>query len=203
MKKVIILICLCLSSQLIATPALNVISINILYGGLKTPNRNTPSVDRPELNPTHKVGGFSFGLGLARYFPENWMRLPDNLFFGLEADYSNYADNTYGFNNEIRNTYKTNSLSALGILKYVFDNHFFLLGKAGVARVTQTLESYGSKTPLSKFRPQIQLGGGYRFNKHFEANAAYNYISGSDIKIGNNKDIGTISNLNLGLSLLF
>lgn len=201
MKKLILLMCFCLSASITSAASLNVISLHLLYGGLRTPNKDM--FDNPALRATHSVGGLGFGLGLARYFPENWMRLPDNLYFGLEADYNLYANNTYSFLDKTRNTYTSNSLSGLGVLKYIFDNNAVLLGKAGAARVSQTLESSGTKTPLSKFRPQIQLGAGYIFNKHFQTNILYNYISGSHIEIGTNKKIATVSSVDFVLSLLF
>ena len=203
MKKLIVLIYFCLSCTLIEAAPLNVISLHLLYGGLRTPETGPPGFNTPFLSPTHSVGGMGFGLGLARYFPENWMRLPDHLFFGIEADYLQYADNTYGAIGKTRETYKSHSLSGLGVLKYDFDNNVVILGKAGVARVSQTLESSGRTTPLSQFRPQIQLGAGYSFNKHFQTDILYNYISGTDIEIGRNTDIATISSFNLTLSLLF
>lgn len=199
MKKVIlILLCVLISSVANANTA-NVLSLQLLYGGMHTPKQNINN--NPIANSSHNVGGFGYGIAVSHFFPENWMRLPDNLYFGLEGSYLNYANNKYDTLNETFYTYKANSLSALAVLNYRFDNNAVLIGKAGVARITQSLVSFGITTSLSRFKPQFQLGAGYRFNKRFQADLLYNYISGDSVVLGRLPHIVPVSSFNLVFSL--
>lgn len=203
MKKIIlvlILFCCCFLSN--AAQINNSFNLSIFYGELKTPDKNISGLDETA-QVKHSVGGYGYEIAFIRYMPTGWMRLARNIRFGLQGSYANYSDNTYGYGDTTQFTYSSSSLSALAVVKFIFNKNFALLGKAGAAKVNQTLDNSGYKTTLSRFHPQFSLGTAYLLNPHLQLGLAFNYISGETPNLGANNKTAPIETYNFFASYLF
>ncbi len=106
----------------------------------------------------------------------------DNTLYGVEAGY-------YGTNSDTENTsassfgpastwkYSSSTADLLGVIKYQFNSRFNIFGKAGVAYLTNTTKKNGTQTDNFKsYVPELSIGAGYNFTKHFSTNIAYTEI---------------------------
>lgn len=215
-KRLLTAVCFLFASQTFAAIPANVVSVTIGHGGLQTPTQDIP---KPSASPfyqtSHEVGGLVYRFGLIHFLPRELMRLPFGLRIGVEGDYTKNADNTYNLTrtrtgdtiNSYR--YKSDALSILSVVQYQFDNDLLLVGKAGAARVVQTLDSKTSSsrptatTTKNHITPELVAAAGYSFNKHIQALASYDYIMGKKPPLGSNKDIAPISFFGATLNILF
>lgn len=93
---------------------------------------------------------------------------------GVEAGYSRLAKYTYK-NKTFTEKWSGNVIDVLGVLDYKLDRKTSLLAKAGVARVSQDL---GKSLSDTEYRPEVQLGVGYKLSRNLTASVAYDGIYG-------------------------
>lgn len=113
--------------------------------------------------------------------------------YGAELAFAGYPQNTYSFNfpslpaNGVEN-YKGNAIDLLGVLKLSLNSlihrDVYLLGKAGIAGITQTFDgqsvAFDTVFALNKtvwqVQPEVAAGIGYKFCKNIDINLSYHRI---------------------------
>jgi hypothetical protein len=202
MKRLLILCTLLLSSSRFAEPATTYLNLNLLYGGLQTPNEDYADECYSTCTTSHKIGGLGFGINAGYLFDSYQFSLPYEWRLGAEAGYNQFADNTYTYDLSYRGDnpddikYSSYALSFLGVIRYQNDTNWLAFFKAGVARVIQNLTfstDYDHAPSKADFSPQFVIGGGYQLSNHIDANASYNYIMGTAPTLGSNNSVAPAS----------
>ncbi len=172
--------------------------INVGSGGMYVTYIPDSTKDTIAYYDTQK-GGFTV-YGYVGYL-WSFSKMP-SLKLGLEGGYNYIQDTTYILN-EQKWVYSGYAINLFGVVHYnIAGSGFFLLGKAGVAFVSQNLEMTGygdSKSDLrQKFLPAVGAGLGYDFTKNFEANITVTHIQGTradPVSYGNTSLSGGVNNV--------
>lgn len=102
--------------------------------------------------------------------------------YGAELGYTGYPKNKY--NSWLADvTYSGYYADVLGVGKYnlsTTDSGFFVLGKAGLAYVSQKTRTTGiySNTTKHAVKPELALGAGYNFNKKVAVDLTFAHVFG-------------------------
>ena len=212
MKRLLILCTLLLCTNTFAEPAATYLNLNLLYGGLQTPNKDYAPPYYTNPKTTHQVGGLGFGVNAGYLFDSYQFSLPYEWRIGAEAGYNQFAENTYSYNYSFSSAdpyeikYSGYTLSFLGVIRYQNNNNWLAFFKAGVARVIQNLTfstDYDHAPSKADFSPQFVLGGGYQLSSNIDANVSYNYIMGTAPTLGSNNSVAPVSYIAFTLGYLF
>lgn len=161
------------------------IGAQIGFGGMQTPKLDAND------GVIYNVGGVAGGVYGGYLF-----NMSKQFKLGAELGYKTYANNTYGDSNTAEAVYDGSYIDLLANAQYFFNDNFSLIGKAGLASVSQkeTLSAVGLVTKsnsVSSVLPEVALGLGYKFNTNLGLNLTYNAVLGQSIS---EKDMGDLSN---------
>ena len=166
-------------------------------GGIDT--RNYPENSDPYDNVV-LTDGISYRLSAG------YISMHQSFNYGFELGYAGYPNNTYSFSfptlpAEGVQQYQGYVIDCLGVLKLdlnsVLNHDIYLLGKTGVARVSQTFNGRSAalntvftfNKTVNQFEPEVVGGIGYSVNKNFDINLNYHQIfAGSADPVANPVD---------------
>ncbi len=132
--------------------------------------------------------------------------------YGVEVGYTGYPKNIYKnstFN--LKDTYTGSTIDVLAISKYSSNSGFFLLGKAGVARVYQkvhgTFEGSTQAKSTNEWKPEAALGLGYDVTNSTALDVTFSHIFASQANPAGSNSAATrtssVSTLMAGVTISF
>ena len=206
MKRLLLLCGLCLAYTASAAPALPYVELALNYGGLQTPDVDYRPSYSSSYNAAHQVGGIGFGVTAGYLFNSYQFHLAPDWRVGVEADYNQFADNTYGYGFRTvttQYTYSSYTISALGVVHYQNDAGWLAFLKGGATRVIQTMKQRYSTQSIANFVPQITLGTGFQVTELINLNVSYNYVMGETHDVSQNTMTAPLSYLAFTVNFSF
>lgn len=132
--------------------------------------------DKTSIYNSNLRSGIAYRAGLGYLWGE------DQYHYGLELGYTGYPSNQYT-SSLVNIKYTGYYVDLLGVGKYNFtssDEGFFVLGKAGLAFVSQRTHATGipyNKTQTA-LKPEVALGAGYNVNKNVAVDMTFAHVFG-------------------------
>jgi hypothetical protein len=94
----------------------------------------------------------------------------DAFAYGPELSYDNFPSVSYS-----GNKLSANTVNAMAVGQFAFNEKWSAVGKAGLAVISQTYNGSDS----TRVNPAMYIGGTYMLDEHWNANGGYQYVSGS------------------------
>ena len=181
------------------------------------PSKGTPfigaeigvgGIDTPKLdNMTSKIQqGIAYSLHGGYLF-----NLSNQFQIGPELAYTQYPDNKYT-KPSVFYQFSGSYISLLAQANYTFNSNWTLIGKIGLANITQTFSRTGNSVKKTNTLPELVLGGGYNFSRTMGIYLSYNAVFGKnktqeDIvnpkSLDKEKEIAPVKTIMLGFNYYF
>lgn len=181
---------------------------NVSFGGLDIPNVDGESAglaskyvqdDIHQGFGWHVFGGYLF-------------KVNSQFYLGPELGYVNPTDNTYKKvstltkQTEANITYSADYLDLLASGRISINNHIDVIGKFGLASITQTVQNGSATSEGQETAPELVFGAAYNITNNISANVVYdtvltNSVSKNDFTQADK--IADISMINLGMTYTF
>jgi hypothetical protein len=160
-------------------------------------------------------GGYKLRNGVAYRASLGYLMGEGNINYGAELGYTGYPTNKYSGSTTA--TYSGHTVDLLGVGKYNFsdtDNGFFVVGKAGLARVYQRTKAsaVGFANSYSKnktaMKPELAVGAGYNVNKNVALDVTFSHIFGAQANPDGNTEasvnkVSAVNTLMAGITYNF
>uniref|UniRef100_UPI0039F7148C outer membrane protein n=1 Tax=Piscirickettsia salmonis TaxID=1238 RepID=UPI0039F7148C len=205
MMKLVAISTLAISTFALATNPGVYIGLNLGYGGMDTP-KLTQDTFKSEVRSSASLRGFSGRVNAGYLWSKN------SINYGAELGYATYENNQYSAWNakgrRFNVIYSGYNIDLLGVIQYDFTPNWNILGKAGVAYVSQKTTGGFTRTNDNKntILPEIALGAGYKFANGVGLNLTASHIFGSQptaLGKDNINKIASVDMITVGISYSF